>query len=107
MTYILQIWKKYGSPIRLKTRYTSIVTARKAAYEKMHGKTPIRMVDIIDDSKHRFCEYLHWGRTPKMTIGKVITDTDGNLDDSGHYVRADGTIYPTEINRWRSQFKKR
>lgn len=98
--YILEIWKNH-KPIRLKKQYDSIVTARKICYEKMHMQRDINNIGIIK-LPYTYCGYVHWA---ELHDKKIVYDTNGRLDDSGHYIRPDGSIYPTEINRHYSKFK--
>lgn len=100
--YILEIWKNHNS-IRLKKQYDSIVTARKICYEKMHINRDIDYITIIKQP-HTNCGYVHWAVFHNRNK-KIVYDTKGSLDESGHYIRPDGSIYPTEINRHYSQFK--
>lgn len=102
MAYILEIWKNH-KPIRLKKQYDSIVTARKICYEKMHKQRDIDHIDVIK-LPYTICGYVHWA-VFYNTDKKIVYDTNGRFDESGHYIRPDGSIYPTETNRRYSKFK--
>ena len=87
----------------MKKQYDSIVTARKICYEKMHMQRDINNIDIIK-LPYTYCGYVHWAEFHNRNK-KIVYDTSGRLVESGHYIRPDGSIYPTEINRHYSQFK--
>ncbi len=103
MKYSLVIWRNNHST-RLKTQYDSIVKARKVCYEKLNKDHKIESIDILNESKNWFCGYVHRGAYKNRD--KIVIDTDGNMNYTGHYIRADGSIYPTELNRWYAHFDK-
>lgn len=96
----LEIWKNNNSR-RLKTEYPTLRSALKAAYEKMHGKTGPDNISIIHG--FNFVGYVHWGTIddgPWKNYTKIVVDLDGSLSGDGFYIRADGSVTPTELHKW-------
>lgn len=79
--------------------------ARKICYEKLNKDYKIEFISIINESEHWYCGYVHRGAWQNKD--KIVIDTNGNMNDTGHYIRADGSIYPTELNRWYAHFDKK
>ena len=93
MMFKLRIWYRNGTSKSITTEYDTITAARKSAYAKLSGKSPIKFVEIIEGysvkgSVH-YADMYSWSKTAQQK--KVVYDLSGNLDDVGWYLNPDGT----------------
>lgn len=89
----LRIWYRNGTSKSITAEYDTITAARKSAYAKLKGKSPVKFVEIIEGHSVKgsvhYADMYSWTKTTQQK--KVVYDLSGNLDDVGWYLNPDGT----------------